>query len=55
LRLRRIREKELFDIAARELSRPAADLTRMLNDLGKIVGPPWRQDQKFAALAAWLA
>jgi hypothetical protein len=55
LRLRRIREKELFEIAARELSRSAADLTSILNDLGKIIGPPWRQDHKFAALAAWLA
>jgi hypothetical protein len=26
-----------------------------LNGLGKIVGPPWQQDQKFASLAAWLA
>ena len=55
LRLRRIREKELLEIAARELGRSAADLTSMLNDLGKIIGPPWRQDHKFAALAAWLA
>jgi hypothetical protein len=23
-------------------------------DLGKLLGPPWRADQKFASLAAWL-
>jgi hypothetical protein len=55
LRVRQIKEKELFDLAAQELRRPVADLTAMLNDLGKIVGPPWRQDHKLAALAAWLA
>jgi len=27
----------------------------MLSELGKAIGPPWQQDQKFAALAAWLA
>lgn len=54
LRVRRIREKELFDLAASAFRIPAADLIRGLNDLGKITGPPWRQDHKFAALAAWL-
>jgi hypothetical protein len=23
--------------------------------MGKGIGPPWRQDEKFAAVAAWLA
>ncbi len=54
LRVRRIREKELFDLAASEFRIPAADLIRGLNDLGRVTGPPWRQDHKFAALAAWL-
>jgi hypothetical protein len=27
----------------------------VLDELGKMLGPPWQQDQKFAALAAWLA
>jgi hypothetical protein len=26
----------------------------LIADLGKLLGPPWRQDQKLAALAAWL-
>jgi hypothetical protein len=54
LSVRRIREKELFDTAAREFRIPVADLVRGLNDLSKITGPPWQQDHKFAALAAWL-
>jgi hypothetical protein len=55
LSVRRIREKELFDTAAREFRIPVADLIRGLNDLSKITGPPWQQDHKFAALAGWLA
>jgi hypothetical protein len=51
LSVRRIKEKELFDLAAM----PRANLERMLSDIGKAIGPPWQQDQKFAALAAWLA
>jgi hypothetical protein len=50
----RIKEKELFNLAERKLDIPSAKLQRILDDLGKIIGPPWRQDQKFAALAAWL-
>ena len=26
-----------------------------LTALGKLIGSPWSQDEKFAALAAWLA
>jgi hypothetical protein len=54
LPVRRIKEKELFEAAAREFRIPVADLHRGLNDLSKITGPPWQQDHKFAALAAWL-
>jgi hypothetical protein len=54
LHVRRIKEKELFELAAREFRIPAADLNRGLNELGKITGPPWQQDHKFAALAGWL-
>ncbi len=55
LRVHRVKEKELFGLAEREFDLSSASLQRMLNDLGKVVGPPWQQDQKLAALAAWLA
>jgi hypothetical protein len=55
LRVRQIKEKELFDLAAREFHTSAAGLNLGLNELGKTMGPPWRQDHKFAALAGWLA
>ncbi len=50
-----VRERELFDRAAAELGLPVAQLRRRLNELGKSLGPPWTQDQKLAALVAWLA
>jgi hypothetical protein len=31
------------------------DLLAGLAKLGKPIGPPWSQDEKFAGLAAWLA
>lgn len=46
LRCTRVREKELANIAKAN-ARLAA--------LRKILGPPWTQDEKFAALAAWIA
>jgi hypothetical protein len=55
LRVRRIKEKELFNLAERQFEMTSNNLVRTLEDLGKMVGPPWQQDQKFAALAACLA
>ena len=55
LRVHRIKEKDLFGLAERRFDVPAANLQRVLDELGKMLGPPWQQDQKFAALAAWLA
>jgi hypothetical protein len=50
-----IREKDLFGTACCNTLRlsPAA-LKRRLTELGKGLGPPWGQDEKFAALGAWL-
>lgn len=50
-----IREKELFTIAAQALGRSPAVLRLQIANLGKALGPPWTQDEKFAALAAWLS
>ena len=49
-----IREKELFLAASKALGIEAATLKRRVTALGKALGPPWSQDEKFAALAAWL-
>lgn len=55
LRVRRIKEKELLKLAERKFAQPSEILQRKLDDQSRILGPPWQQDQKLAALAAWLA
>jgi hypothetical protein len=50
-----VREKELEERAARVLRRPATELRRRLAEWGKLVGSPWTQDEKRAALVAWVA
>jgi hypothetical protein len=49
-----IREKELCETASKTLGIEAAALNRRIAALGKALGPPWSQDEKFAALGAWL-
>lgn len=50
-----IRERELLVRAVSALSMRANTAVKRVADLGKTVGPPWSQDEKLAALAAWLA
>ncbi len=50
-----IRERELADSASRILCRKPADLAQRISDLGRPLGTPWSQDEKFASLVAWLA
>jgi hypothetical protein len=55
LRLVEVGERELADRAARSLRRPAAEIQGRLAEWGKALGPPWTQDEKRAALVAWVA
>jgi hypothetical protein len=50
----KVREREVFDRAAAELRVRTSQLMVNLATLGREIGPPWTQDQKGAALAAWL-
>ena len=50
-----IREKELFETASKALGIQPAILKRRIAAFGRSLGPPWSQDEKFAALAAWLS
>jgi len=50
-----IKERELFEQASARFRTPLERLERRIADLGKPLGPPWSQDQKYAALVAWLA
>jgi len=49
------REKDLLGRSAGALSVSEGALLRRLTELGRGLGPPWSQDEKFATLAAWLA
>lgn len=51
----RVRERELYARGAQELRVPAEELQRRVAELGRTIGPPWRQDEKLAALVGWLA
>lgn len=50
----RIREKELWERCSAELVVSEQFLQQHLIRMGKGIGPPWTQDEKLAALAAWL-
>ena len=49
------KEKELLESAEQILHLQPDELGRRLADLGHAVGSPWSQDEKFAALVAWLS
>lgn len=55
LPMTRVRERELYAGAAARFPIPAGELPSRINAIGKGLGPPWTQDQKLAALVAWLA
>ena len=55
LRVTGVRERELYARAAAELGATADELRHRATEMGRPVGSPWRQDQKHAALVAWLA
>jgi len=50
-----IKERELYDRAAEQLKRTRKQIDAWIAETGKKLGPPWTQDQKLAALAAWIA
>jgi hypothetical protein len=52
LRVTEIRERELLGRAAELLALSPAQIPKKLTELGRSVGPPWTQDQKYAAMAA---
>jgi hypothetical protein len=49
-----IKERELFEQGAARLGITADPLQRRINEIGRTLGPPWTQDQKYAAIVAWL-
>ncbi len=50
-----VKERELFEQAAQRLHLPEGEIERRIQEMGKPLGAPWTQDQKYAALVAWMA
>lgn len=50
-----IKEREILECAGQAFRCKPADLLRRVTELGRSLGSPWSQDEKFATLAAWLA
>ena len=50
-----VKEKEAWMRSLSELGISEEGIQQHLSRMGKAIGPPWRQDEKSATLAAWLA
>jgi len=55
VRLNGVSAKELVQECARKVSIDEAEIVRRIREMRKAVGPPWGEDEKFAATVAWLA
>jgi hypothetical protein len=55
LRVLGVKEKELIRQASAALGITADAVQLRAAELGKSMGPPWRQDEKLCAIAGWLA
>lgn len=54
LRVSRIREKDMDAALEAAFGTRGVEALHWVNGLRKMLGPPWTQDQKLAALAGWL-
>jgi hypothetical protein len=50
-----VKEKELLRACENELRTSQGALDKHLSSIGRRLGPPWQQDEKFATMVAWLA
>ncbi len=50
-----VKEKELAEEAAQSFGLGEAAVLKRITELGRPLGAPWSQDEKYAALGAWLA
>jgi len=54
LPLTAVPEREVWTRSTLDLPLPLEELRRVIAKMGRAIGPPWRQDEKHAALAGWL-
>jgi hypothetical protein len=50
-----VKERDAYEKGAAQLHLSSDELRTSITALGRGIGPPWTQDQKYAALVAWLA
>jgi hypothetical protein len=50
-----VKEREAYETGAAQLHLSSDELQKRVIALGRGIGPPWTQDQKYAALVGWLA
>jgi hypothetical protein len=50
-----VMEKELMSCAQNDIGISGELIEQHLQRMGKAIGAPWRQDEKYACLAAWIA
>ena len=55
LQLTKIKEREVYQLASARFKLTEEELQERINKLGKLLGPPWRQDEKMATVAGLLA
>jgi hypothetical protein len=55
LRVACTKERELLELCAEAFAMRPPAVLRRATELGKGLGAPWSQDEKYATLAAWLA
>jgi hypothetical protein len=53
--VRGVKERELLAQASAVLGKSVAEVQSCLQKMGRELGPPWTEDEKYATLAAWLA
>jgi hypothetical protein len=51
----RIPERDLYEVAAKQLRIPEPKLKLRITEMGRELGSPWSADEKCATLVAWLA
>jgi len=55
LPVNRVSEREVWERGAAAFHLRLDTLQQQIQSLGRSLGPPWRQDEKLASLAAWIA
>lgn len=50
-----VKEREAYERGAAQLRLSVTELEKRIAALGRGIGPPWTQDQKYAALVGWMA